>query len=73
MPVRRFFIDAFLLAIAGILLAQAAMADPHNVVKNTTVRAENPKGLKSALALPYAFSTDSMGFTVGAGGLLKGY
>jgi len=29
--------------------------------------------LKSALVLPYAFSTDSMGFTMGAGGLLKGY
>jgi len=34
---------------------------------------KTPKGLQSALVLPYAFSIDSMGFTVGVGGLVKGY
>jgi len=61
--VRRFFINAFFTAVIGILTAASAVADPHNVVKNTTIREENPKGWKSALVLPYAFSTDSLGFT----------
>ena len=67
------FLKALLPAIAGALLATAAFADPHNAVKNTIIREENPKGLKSALVVPYAFSTDSMGLTAGVGGMLKGY
>jgi hypothetical protein len=70
---QRASIKVFFASIAGILLATAAIADPHNIVKNKTIREENPKGWKSALVLPYAFSTDSMGFTYGVGGMLKGY
>jgi len=70
---QRFFIKALFLAIACSFLATAAFARPRTSVKNTTVREENPKGSKNALVLPYAFSTDSMGFTIGVGGLLKGY
>lgn len=72
MVARRFFIEILLLATAGIFLASGALADPHNVVKNKTIREENPKGWKSALVLPYGFSSDSLGFTYGVGGMLKG-
>jgi len=67
------FLKALFLAIAGIFLATAVLARPRTSVKNITIREENPKGSKSALVLPYAFSTDSMGFTLGVGGGLKGY
>ena len=73
MKSRPIFSKALLLAIAGIILATTVLARPLTTVKNTTTRAENPKGTKSILVLPYAFSTDSMGFTVGVGGALKGY
>ena len=62
------FLKALLPAIAGVLLATAAFADPRNTVKNTIIREDNPKGLKSALVVPYAFSTDSMGLAAGVGG-----
>lgn len=73
MRYRRFFLKALFMTIAGVFLATAADARPPTSVKSTTIREENPKGLKSALVLPYAFSTDSMGFTAGVGGLVKGY
>jgi hypothetical protein len=73
MVFQRFFTKSLFLAIAGIFLATAALALPPITVKNTIVREENPKGSKSILVLPYAFSTDSMGVTIGAGGLLRGY
>jgi hypothetical protein len=67
------FLKTILLAIAGIFVATAVLARPLTSVKNTLTRAENPKGSKSILVLPYAFSTESLGFTVGVGGGLKGY
>jgi hypothetical protein len=73
MKPRQFYLKALVLAIAGIFLATTVFARPRTTVKNTTVREENPKGSKNALVLPYAFSTDSMGFTIGVGGLIKGY
>ena len=73
MKSRPIFSKALLLAIAGIILATTVLARPLTTVKNTTTRAENPKGSKSILILPYALSTDSLGFTVGVGGALKGY
>lgn len=73
MKTRRLFLKAFFLVAAVILLATAAYARPRTTVKNIAVREENPKGSKSALVLPYAFSSDSMGVTVGVGGALKGY
>ena len=71
MKSRPIFSKALLLAIAGIILATTVLARPLTTVKNTTTRAENPKGTKSILVLPYAFSADSMGFTDGVGGALK--
>ncbi|MEE8553187.1 MAG: BamA/TamA family outer membrane protein [Desulfobacterales bacterium] len=73
MKSQHIFLKALFLAIAGIFLATAVLARPRTSVKNITIREENPKGSKSALVLPYAFSTDSMGFTLGVGGGLKGY
>ena len=73
MKYRRILPKVLLLSLAGIFLATAVHARPRTSVKNTVVREENPKGYKSALVLPYAFSTDSMGFTGGVGGALKGY
>mgnify|MGYP000619213175 CR=1 FL=1 len=63
MKCQRFFIKVLFLATAGIFLTSAASARPRANVKSTTIREENPKGIKSALVLPYAFSTDSLGFT----------
>lgn len=48
-------------------------ARPTASVKFSTTRAENPKGVKNSLVLPYAFFSDSMGFTLGVGGGFKGY
>ena len=73
MNYRRILPKVLLLSLAGIFLATAVHARPRASVKNTVVREENPKGHKSALVLPYVFSTDSMGFTGGVGGALKGY
>ena len=73
MKYRRILLKALLLSLAGIFLATAVHARPRTSVKNTVVREENPRGHKSSLVLPYAFSTDSMGFTLGVGGFLKGY
>ncbi len=42
-------------------------------VKTIQVRAENPRGTKSHLALPYAFPSESMGVVAGVGGGMKGY
>lgn len=59
--------------VAGLLLAPSLYAKPKATVKFSTTREENPKGSKNALILPYAFSTDSMGVTLGVGGATKGY
>jgi hypothetical protein len=73
MKYRKIISKTLLLLLTGIFLATAAHARPRTSVKNTVVREENQKGYKSTLILPYAFSTDSMGTTIGVGGALKGY
>jgi len=42
-------------------------------VKTIQIRAENPKGSKSRLVLPYAFPSESMGVVAGVGAGQKGY
>jgi len=59
--------------IVGLLLPLSLHAKSKASVKSSITREENPKGSKNALVLPYAFSTDSMGFTAGVGGGVKGY
>lgn len=64
----------FIFGLIGIFLATAAYARPRTSIKNVLTREENPRqGTKSALVLPYAFSSESMGLTVGVGGGGKGY
>ena len=48
-------------------------ARPRTSVKTVQLRAENPKGTKSHLVLPYAFPSESMGVVAGIGGGIKGY
>ncbi|WP_319550467.1 BamA/TamA family outer membrane protein [Desulfogranum marinum] len=55
------------------ILVTTLQAKPMTSVKNTTIRDENPKKQQSTLILPYAFSSDSMGTTIGVGGMMKGY
>ncbi len=63
-----------ILGLASLILAPSLQAKPRTSVKSTLTRAENPKGnTKNSLILPYAFSTESMGFTMGVGGGTKGY
>ena len=63
-----------LLALSSLLLAPMLYARPSTSVKSTLSRAENRDGsTKNKLIMPYAFSTESMGFTAGVGGGTKGY
>lgn len=63
-----------LLTLSGLILATSVQARPNTSVKNTLLREENPKeSTKNSLVLPYAFSTESMGVTLGVGGGTKGY
>lgn len=63
----------FLVFMGFGLSAGDAGARPNATVKFSSIRAENPKKGKEALVLPYIFSTDSWGTTVGVGGGAKGY
>jgi len=68
------FCKASLLALCcSVGLTSVAAAHPMTSVKNTTIREENPKGQQSTLVVPYGFSSDSMGTTLGVGGMMKGY
>ena len=62
------------LALSSLLLTPSLQARPNISIKSTLERAENyEKGTKNQLIMPYAFSTESMGFTMGVGGGTKGY
>ncbi len=65
----------FFVSMIAILffISSTSQARPRTSVKNTTIRVENPKNMQSTLVLPYAFSSDSMGTTIGVGGMTKGY
>jgi hypothetical protein len=67
------FSKALILVLTGIFLATTVHARARISVKNTLVREEKPGTSKNFLVLPYAFSTESMGVTLGIGGGLKGY
>ncbi len=63
-----------LILLAASLPITAAHAKPNTSVKSELTRVENPKqGVQSSLILPYGFSTESMGLTLGVGGGTKGY
>ena len=56
-----------------ILTASTIFAKPEATVKYQTILEGNPRQDKEALAIPYAFSSVSMGLTMGIGGFAKGY
>ncbi len=58
---------------SSILPLSSTIAMPDAGVKYAIIRAENPRGEENSLILPYGFPSDSMGFTLGVGGMLKGY
>jgi len=62
------------LGLATTFLVPALQAKPRTSVKNTLTRQEDPRrGIQNSLIMPYAFSSESMGFTLGVGGGAKGY
>ena len=64
----------FVLLIAVcLLLPSGAAARPTASAKFSTIREENPTPGKEWLILPYAFPSESMGTTIGAGGFARGY
>ncbi|HID22617.1 MAG TPA: hypothetical protein EYP14_09475, partial [Planctomycetaceae bacterium] len=62
-----------ILMVSIFIFCTGADARPTASVKFSTTRAENPEGVKNSLIVPYAFSSDSMGFTLGVGAGFKGY
>ena len=62
------------LTLASLLLVPTLYARPNTSIKSTLSRAENADAsTQNSLIMPYAFSTESMGFTAGVGGGVKGY
>ncbi len=62
-----------ILLIVLAALVRTVDARPDAAVKYRSVRAEHAGDGKEGLILPYAFSTESMGTTLGVGGGVKGY
>lgn len=68
-------LHAVLMSCLLFLMAtvSSSWAKPDASVKFSLIREENPRQQKNQLVLPYAFSTDSLGLTLGVGGMIKGY
>ncbi len=73
MITKNFFLQVLLLLVFLIPPFQNAQAKPRASMKFATTRAENPKGIKERVAVPYAFPSESMGTTIGVGAMAKGY
>ncbi len=57
-----------------LIQAPNSLGKPAASMKFSSVREENPRpGGQETLILPYAFPSDSMGTTIGVGGLRKGF
>jgi hypothetical protein len=63
----------YFLFVIVILITGPALAQMPTTVKHSILREENSKGAKERLILPYAFSSETMGLTVGVGASVKGY
>lgn len=70
---KKFFLLSSCLLISAFLSAASLYAKTEASVKFSTTREENPKGAKNTLILPYAFPSESLGFSIGVGGGAKGY
>jgi len=64
---------AITLLLVSVFAPQGVYARPEASTKFSTTREENPNGSKNTLILPYAFPSESLGFSVGVGGGMKGY
>lgn len=67
----------FFLVLCSLLILLGTftegIAKPSTSTKFSVIRSENTNQSKETLILPYAFASDSMGTTLGVGGLAKGY
>jgi hypothetical protein len=70
---RRLSETLFVLLLVSFLLPSMLYAKPDASVKFSVIRKENPDLAKETLILPYAFPSETMGTTIGVGGLAKGY
>lgn len=61
------------LAACLLSLTAAVWARPSATVKMAVSRVENAGSIGQKVLLPYAFSTEGMGFAAGAGGVRKGF
>ncbi len=68
-----YHIAILMLLAAGFILPSVSEARPTASAKYSTIREENPNPGKEWLILPYAFPSESMGTTFGAGGFARGY
>lgn len=78
MPWRALHIDrqaftVFSLLVVSLCWTAAATARPPTAVKFSITWEEHPGKNKETLILPYAFSTESLGFTAGIGAAARGY
>ena len=71
--VKSSLIYSMAIILCFLFIPQSLYAKPSASMKFTTIREENPKIGKETLILPYAFPSDSLGTTLGVGGLAKGY
>ena len=68
------FAIAAVVTVSLFIPVSSLYARPKTSVKNTIDRVENARqGTKISLILPYAFSSESLGVTLGVGGGMKGY
>ncbi len=72
MKIKLFILAASILSCCFII-NNTAQARSRATVKYSITRQENPKGTKEFLILPFAFSSESMGTTMGIGSGAKGY
>jgi outer membrane protein assembly factor BamA len=59
--------------MCAILPVELSIAQMPTTIKQSTVRSENPVGGKELLVIPYAFSSETTGLTIGVGSMIKGY
>jgi hypothetical protein len=67
------FVQFGLVILCSSCLVATATARPTAGVKTVIDRAETPDRVSETLVLPYAFSTDTMGFNLGLAGMRRGF
>ncbi|MDX1281875.1 BamA/TamA family outer membrane protein [Shewanella colwelliana] len=67
------YLNTIGIALLLAIMLNQVLAVPAANVKSAVNRAETSTKVKENLVLPYLFSTDTMGFNLGVGGMLSGY